>query len=223
MGDFMNKIQARRIDSKYSLVRKIGEGGYGAVYLGMGSTDAVSQSTLSLFQGQDFDTGEQVALKLVHRFEDFSSLEEEMERYDSFRGLSGFPELYSYCSKDDYQVMVFELLGPSLEDLFAFCDRRFSLKTTLMLMDQLLSRFEALHSKGWLHRDVKPQNCLLGTGKNGNVVYITDFGLSREVMTLDEPAELPPKRPHLVGTTRFASIRGHSGQGKYDHRYRRSE
>ena len=45
----MDKIQARRIDSKYSLVRKIGEGGYGAVYLGMGSTDAAFQFTLSLF------------------------------------------------------------------------------------------------------------------------------------------------------------------------------
>ena len=146
-----------------------------------------------------------------------------MERYDSFRGLPGFPEMYAYCSKDDYQVMVFELLGPSLEDLFAFCDHQFSLKTTLLLMDQLLSRFEALHSEGLLHRDVKPQNFLLGTGKNGNVVYLTDFGLSREVVTPDEVKELLPVRPHLVGTTRYASIRGHSGQGRYSHRSWRSQ
>ncbi|KAK3700520.1 hypothetical protein LTR37_015921 [Vermiconidia calcicola] len=112
--------------------------------------------------------------------------------------------------------MVFELLGPSLEDLFVFCDRRFSLKTTLLLMDQLLTRFKALHSKRWLHRDVKPQNCLLGIGKNGNVVYLTDFGLSREVITLDEAEELPPKRACLVGTTRFASISGHSGQVQFE-------
>ena len=214
MSDFIEKIQDRRIGSKYSLVRKIGVGGYGAVYLGMGSTDAVFHFTLSLFEGQNLDTGEQVALKLVHRFEDFSSLEEEVERYESFRGLPGFPETYSYCSKDDYQVMVFELLGPSLEDLFVFCDRHFSLKTTLLLMDQLLSRFEDLHSKGWLHRDVKPQNCLMGTGRNGNIVYLTDFGLSREVMTAEEAQKLP-RQPHFVGTTRYASIKGHSGQGRY--------
>ena len=129
-------------------------------------------------------------MKLEHWLAD-PILDEEVERYESFRGLPGFPEMYWCGWQDDYKVIVFELLGPSLEDLFVFCDYRFSLKTTVMIVDQLLSRLEALHSKGLLRRDVKPQNCLLGTGTNGHIVYVTDFGLSREYATgFDEREEL---------------------------------
>ena len=111
--------------------------------------------------------------------------------------------------------MAFELLGPSLEDLFAFCDYRFSLKTCLMILDQLLVRLKAIHSKGYIHQDVKPANFLAGTGVNGNAIYITDFGISRNFKSeaREEDDASPPPMTRVIGTTRFASIRAHQGRG----------
>lgn len=108
--------------------------------------------------------------------------------------------------------MVFDLLGPSLEDLFNYCRRQFSLKTVLMLADQLLRRLEYIHSKNVIHRDVKPENFLMGMGRCGNQVYVTDMGLAterRESQIKTDPAGASKR--YLIGTARFASINGHLG------------
>src|SRR5258706_16297979 len=86
--------------------------------------------------------------------------------------------MYWYGEECDFYVLISDLLGPSLEDLFNFCDRKFSLKTVLLLADQLISRVEYIHAKSFVHLDIKPENFLMGTGKLGNVVHIIDFGLA---------------------------------------------
>ena len=49
------------------------------------------------------------------------------------------PNVHWFGVEGDYNVMVIDLLGPSLEDLFNYCKRKFSLKTVLMLADQMVS------------------------------------------------------------------------------------
>ncbi|WPH03655.1 casein kinase-like protein I isoform epsilon [Acrodontium crateriforme] len=82
-----------------------------------------------------------------------------------------------------------------------------------MIADQLLQRLEVLHKRDLLHRDMKPDNCLLGTGRSGNKVYITDFGLVRDYQAKEYGAwNDVPDRLNVVGTARFASLRAHRGK-----------
>ena len=66
----------------------------------------------------------------------------------------------------DYNVMVMEMLGPCLEDLFKYCRRKFTIKTGCMLAESLISRIESMHKMDYIHRDIKPDNFLIGAGRN---------------------------------------------------------
>ena len=106
-------------------------------------------------------------------------------------------------------MLVHELLGPSLEDLFNYCDRRFSLKTILLIANQAISRIEYIHSKGFLHRDIKPDNFLIGLGKKGNILHTIDFGLLKEYWLAKKDKTYESRG--FGGTTRYASINNHKG------------
>jgi serine/threonine protein kinase len=116
--------------------------------------------------------------------------------------------------------MVIDLLGSCLADLFDECGQRFSLKTVLMLADQLLRRLEAIHEKGYIHRDIKPDNIMMGRGSWQDIVYIVDFGLCKQHQL---PIMLQPRPYHATGifygTSRYASINTHRRVGKCLPRY----
>eukprot|EP00818_Percolomonas_sp_WS_P010770 CAMPEP_0117445474 /NCGR_PEP_ID=MMETSP0759-20121206/5815_1 /TAXON_ID=63605 /ORGANISM="Percolomonas cosmopolitus, Strain WS" /LENGTH=374 /DNA_ID=CAMNT_0005237653 /DNA_START=162 /DNA_END=1283 /DNA_ORIENTATION=+ len=123
----------------------------------------------------------------------------------------GVPQLYWYGTEGDFNVMVISLLGPSLEDLFTLCSRKFSLKTVLMLADQFMKRVQILHQYGLIHRDLKPENLLMGVGNQAHLVFLVDLGLAKRYrdrlgMHIDYK-----DNKKLTGTARYASVNTHLG------------
>jgi len=122
------------------------------------------------------------------------------------------PNVHWYGVEGDYNVMVIDLLGPSLEDLFSFCNRKFSLKSTLMLADQMINRVEYMHAKNFIHRDIKPDNFLIGLGKKANQVHVIDFGLAKKYRDSKTQQHIPYRENKaLTGTARYASVNTHLG------------
>lgn len=179
----------------YDLLRKIGSGSFGTVYLAKSST-----------------TGEEVAVKLEHVATRNPQLLYEAKLYKILQGGMGIPKL-RWCGVVEYDnAMIIDLLGPSLEDLFNFCGRKFSLKTVLILANQLLSRIEFVHSRSFIHRDIKPDNFMMGLGISGNQAHIIDFGLSKRYRDHITRVHIKyNENKSLIGTARYASINAHKG------------
>ena len=84
-----------------------------------------------------------------------------------------------------------DLLGPSLEDLFRFCRCQFSLKTVCMLAQEMIQRIEYIHSQNLLHRDIKPDNFVIGMNKHSNVVHLIDLGLCKRYIVPSTSEHIP--------------------------------
>ena len=117
-----------------------------------------------------------VAIKLEKANKKSSQLQYESKIIKSLQGSQGVPLIHWYGNEGCYNAMVMELLGPNLEELFQFTGQQFSLKTVLLIADQLISRIESLHLKNLIHRDIKPENILIS---NDGRIKIADFGLAR--------------------------------------------
>lgn len=184
-----------RVGNKFRLGRKIGSGSFGEIYL-----------------GTNIQTNEEVAIKLENVKTKHPQLLYESKLYRILQGGTGIPNVRWFGMEGDYNVLVMDLLGPSLEDLFNFCSRKLSLKTVLMLADQMINRVEFVHSKSFLHRDIKPDNFLMGLGRRANQVYIIDFGLAKKYRDATTHQHIPYREnKNLTGTARYASMNTHLG------------
>ncbi|KAG8058718.1 hypothetical protein GUJ93_ZPchr0002g23194 [Zizania palustris] len=185
----------RIVGGKYKLGRKIGGGSFGEIYL-----------------ATHVDTYEIVAVKIESSKTNHPQLLYEAKLYNSLQGGTGIANIKWCGIEGEDNVLVIDLLGPSLEDLFVYCGRRFSLKTVSMLADQMITRIEFMHSKGYLHRDIKPDNFLMGLGRKANQVYIIDFGLAKRFRDTTTNRHIPYREnKNLTGTARYASCNNHLG------------
>ena len=187
--------------NKYKPSKKLGEGSFGKIYL-----------------AYNVSTKDKYAIKLENRNSHQSLLEQEAYILCYLKG-EGIPYIKSYGYSGNYNVLVMELLGKSLEELFEEKNSKFSLKTVCMLGEQMISRLQYIHNKHILHRDIKPDNFIMGIDNNNWKVYIIDFGLSKKYRSSRTLVHIKySENKKLIGTARYASINALAGieQGRRD-------
>ena len=192
----------RLIFSRYKIQKRIGKGSFGTVY-----------------QGVAKETNEKVAIKIEKREKnDPGTLETEAYRLIYLQG-EGIPKIYCYGNNQSHNLLVEELLGKSLEDIFNSCNKRFSLKTVCVLGIEMIKRIRFVHSKYHIHRDIKPDNFMVGRGANENKIYIIDFGLAKKYYSISKQQHIKfCEGKHLIGTARYCGRNAHRGyeQGRRD-------
>ncbi|KAF8235362.1 kinase-like protein [Tricholoma matsutake] len=184
-----------RVCGKYRLRKKIGSGSFSEGYY-----------------ANNVLTGEGIAVKMESLDADNPKPSHEWKVYKALGGGPGIPRVSRFGAKCGYQAMTMNLLGPSLEDLFDACNRDFTLKTVLMLADQLISHVEYIHSQNYIHHDIKPDNLLIGAHCKRHLVNIINFGLANRYCNEITLIHIPYHTyKHLVGTACYASINSHLG------------
>ncbi|KPA85980.1 putative mitochondrial casein kinase I [Leptomonas pyrrhocoris] len=186
------------LNGRFRVGQRIGGGSFGEIFL-----------------GYDIQTGDTVAVKVERAKTNHPQLLAESRYYSCIsqgHAAAYMPIIYGFSAEGDYNVMVMELMGHSLEDLHGQCGNRFSLKTTLMLADQMLKLIELVHCCSILHRDIKPDNFIMGLGKKTHHVHIIDFGLAKKYRDPRTHVHIPYKEgKSLTGTARYCSVNTHLG------------
>jgi serine/threonine protein kinase len=187
--------KSNKLFTEYSIIEQIGSGSFGEVYFA------------------EHLSGTYVAVK-VEEIKDVKRVYNEYKIYKRLntecKSTKGIPKIYDYIETEEYYIMTMELLGENLDEIFNRLNKKISFKTIYVIAIQIITLLENLHSVGYIHRDIKPNNFLIGLDKNINQIYIMDFGLSKRYCFKNRHIRFRDNKS-LIGTARYASINMHMG------------
>jgi casein kinase I family protein HRR25 len=177
------------INKKYRIIEKIGEGSFGLIY-----------------KGENIRTRELVAIKVEPIEKDMKLLKNESVIYQYLNNVEGVPFVKWFGKDEKNYYMVINLLGDSLQSVKN--NSTFSLTSVLQIGIQIIILLKTIHDKGLVHRDIKPDNFLLGLNNQRKRIYIIDFGLCKSYINNDEHNPIK-KSNNLIGSLSYASINAH--------------
>ncbi|CAN6196994.1 unnamed protein product [Urochloa humidicola] len=193
---------------EYITDRKLGKGGFGQVYVGRRVSGGTARTGPDAYE---------VALKFEHRNSKGCSYGPpyEWQVYNALNGCYGIPSVHYKGRQGDYYILVMDMLGPSLWDVWNSMGQAMSANMAACIAVEGISILEKLHSKGFVHGDVKPENFLLGQAgsPDDKKLYLIDLGLASKWRETSGHHVDYDQRPDIFrGTIRYASVHAHLGR-----------
>ena len=188
--------EEHRIDKDFTIFtnKQLGKGGFGQLYLGRNIHENIF-----------------IAIK-VEEQSPRSRLAYEFQILKEISEGDGIPKVYKLHRGKKHNYLIMQLLGKSLDKLFVDMKKKFSIKTVCMLAYQMVQRVEYVHSRGYIHRDIKPGNFLMGKNLDNKKLFIIDFGLSKKYIDKNTGKHIIYKEGKgLTGTARYVSLNTHYG------------
>eukprot|EP00249_Psilotum_nudum_P024355 c29166_g1_i16 orf=854-2647(-) len=192
----------------YRIDRKLGKGGFGQVYVGRRTRNVADRSGPQALE---------VALKFEHRNSKgcHSGPPYEWQVYNALGGSYGVPRVHFKGRQGDFYIMVMDMLGPSLWDVWNSSNQVMSTEMVACIAVEALSILEKTHSKGYVHGDVKPENFLLGHPgtPDEKKLFLVDLGLaSKWKDAIGHHVDYDQRPDVFRGTVRYASVHAHLGR-----------
>ncbi|ETO21586.1 casein kinase I isoform delta-A, partial [Reticulomyxa filosa] len=191
-------FEIRVARNQYLLGRKVGSGSFGVIY-----------------EAKHALTGEVVAVKLENTKTQCPQLHYEYKIYKNMKGTVGVPLVKWFGTEEEFNILVMQMLGPSLEELFNYCGRQFSLKTVCLLAEQMVRTQHSSILKIIMIIiivDIPFFFPLCNNKKKKKKVHVIDFGLAKHYIVPETQEHIPFVRgKSLTGTARYASANTHLG------------